>query len=145
MDPRVSLITLTTRDLGRAVRFYRDGLGWPLSTHSVEGEVAFFQSVGMVVGIYGLEQQLADAQIAEAGSGFGGIVLAHNVGSPEQVDAAVLEAVSAGATLVRTGFTASWGGYIGYFADPDGHVWEVAWNPDWPLAEDGSLTLPKSE
>jgi catechol 2,3-dioxygenase-like lactoylglutathione lyase family enzyme len=142
MEPRVTLITLTTRDLERAVRFYRDGLGWPLSEHSVAGDVAFFQAGGMVVGIYGLESQLADAQIAEAGTGFGGIVLAHNVRSATEVDAVLREAVAAGARLLRAGYTAPWGGYIGYFADPDGHTWEVAWNPGWPLAEDGSLTLP---
>ena len=142
MDPRVSLITLTTRDMDRAVRFYRDGLRWPLSERSVDGAVAFFQAGGMVVSIYGLENQLADAEISEAGSGFGGIILAHNVRTSAEVDSVLQEAVAAGATLVRTGHTAAWGGYIGYFADPDGHTWEVAWNPEWPLAEDGALILP---
>lgn len=142
MEPRISLITLTTRDLGRAVRFYRDGLGWTLSERSVEGQVAFFQAGGLVVSIYGLENQLADAHIEAAGSGFGGIVLAHNVRSREQVDAVLQEVVAAGATLLRAGHTAAWGGYIGFFADPDGHPWEVAWNPGFPLNEDGSLTLP---
>lgn len=142
MEPRVSLVTLTTRDIERAVRFYRDGLAWPLSASSVEGRVAFFQAGGMIVSIYGLADQLADAQIAEAGSGFGGIVLAHNVRSRDQVDAVLREAVAAGATLLRGGHAASWGGYIGYFADPDGHHWEVAWNPHFPLAEDGTVSLP---
>lgn len=142
MEPRVSLITLTTRDMARAVRFYRDGLGWPLSERSVTGEVAFFQAGGMVVSIYGLDNQLADAQIAAAGSGFGGIVLAHNVHAREQVDAVLQEAVAAGATLLRAGHTAAWGGYIGFFTDPDGHAWEVAWNPGFALADDGTLTLP---
>jgi catechol 2,3-dioxygenase-like lactoylglutathione lyase family enzyme len=141
VDPRISLVTLGTRDLERAIRFYRDGLGWPMSSAS-GGDVAFFKTGGAVLALYPRHLLAEDAQIVEIGSGFGGIALAHNVGSREQVDAVLAEAVAAGATLLKAARTAAWGGYSGYFADPDGYPWEVAWNPGFPLAEDGSVQLP---
>jgi uncharacterized protein len=141
VEPRVSLVTLGVRDLERAVRFYHDGLGWPLSGAS-GGDVAFFRTGGAVVALYPRELLAADARLPAAGSGFGGIALAHNVASREQVDAVLAEAAAAGATILKPAEAAEWGGYSGYFADPDGHPWEVAWNPAFPLAPDGSLQLP---
>jgi uncharacterized protein len=141
VEPRISLITLGTRDLARAIRFYRDGLGWPTSSAS-GGDVAFFRTGGAVLALDPRDLLADDAHLNPAGSGFGGITLAHNVASPEQVDAVLAEAVAAGATLLKPAQTAEWGGYSGYFADPDGYPWEVAWNPGFPLAQDGSVQLP---
>ena len=141
MEARISLITLGTRDLERAIRFYRDGLGWPTSSAG-GGDVAFFRTGGAVLALYPRDLLAEDARLDSAGSGFGGITLAHNVASREQVDAVLSEAVAAGATLLKSARTAEWGGYSGYFADPDGHPWEVAWNPGFPLAQDGSVQLP---
>lgn len=141
MEPRISLITLGTHDLARAIRFYRDGLGWPTSSAGGD-DVAFFRTGGAILALYPRHLLAEDAQLDPAGSGFGGITLAHNVGSREQVDAVLAEAVAAGATLLKPARTAEWGGYSGYFADPDGYPWEVAWNPGFPLAQDGSVLLP---
>ena len=141
MEPRISLVTLGTYDLARAIAFYRDGLGWPMSKAG-GGDAAFFQIGGAVLGLYPRHLLAEDAQLDPAGSGFGGITLAHNVSSREQVDAVLAEAVKAGATLLKAARTAEWGGYSGYFADPDGYPWEVAWNPGFPLAQDGSVQLP---
>ncbi|MDP8921415.1 MAG: VOC family protein [Chloroflexota bacterium] len=142
MEPRISLITLGVRDLPRAVRFYRDGLGWPVS--SVGGdEVAFFRTGGIVLSLYPRHLLAADANLPDEGAGFGGIALAHNVRSKELVDAVLAEVVRAGGTILKPAEDASWGGYSGYFADPDGYPWEVAWNPGFPLAEDGSVLLPE--
>lgn len=142
MEPRVSLITIGTRDFARAVRFYRDGLGWPMSSAS-QGDTAFFKTGGAVLTVWSREKLAADAQIPDdGGSGFGGITLSHNVPTREAVDTVLAEALAAGATLLVPARTAEWGGYIAHFADPDGYVWEVAWNPYFPLAEDGSIQLP---
>src|SRR5688572_2029393 len=141
VEPRISLITLGTRDLARAVRFYRDGLGWP-TTHESGSDVAFFRTSGAILALYPRDLLAEDAQLDPAGSGFGGITLAHNVRSRDDVDAVLVEAVAAGATLLKAARTVEWGGYSGYFADPDGYPWEVAWNPGFPLAEDGSVQLP---
>ena len=142
MEPRISLITLGVQDLPRAVRFYRDGLDWPMS--SVGGdEVAFFRTGGAVLALYPRDLLAADANLPAAGSGFGGITLAHNVASRELVDAVLAEAAAAGGTILKPAGDAEWGGYTGYFADPDGYPWEVAWNPHFPLAADGSVQLPE--
>lgn len=142
MEARISLITLGVADLPRAIRFYHDGLGWPRS--SVGGdEAAFFRAGGVVLSLYSHSSLAADASLPATGSGFGGIVLAHNVASREHVDAVLAEAVAAGGTLLRAAEEVSWGGYSGYFADPDGYPWEVAWNPGFPLAPDGSVQLPE--
>ena len=142
MEPRISLVTLGVRDLPRAVRFYRDGLGWPLSGAG-DADVAFFRTGGVVLALFRRDLLAADAQLPEEGIGFGGIVLAHNVRSKELVDAALAEAVAAGGTILRPAQDAFWGGYYGHFADPDGHPWEVAWNPGFALAEDGTIQLPE--
>ncbi len=128
MDPHVSLITLGVRDLERAVAFYRDGLGLPLR----EGDsgVAFFPLRGVWLALFSREALAEDAGVASAEQGFAGITLAHNVRTSEEVDALLKQAVSAGGQLIKAGGPASWGGYSGYFADPDGHLWEVAVNPE---------------
>ncbi len=142
MEPRVSFITLGVGDLERSLRFYRDGLGWPVSSGSVEHVVAFFRTGGVVLALFPRTDLAADAGIAPAGSGFCGIALAHNVRTREEVDAVLALAVAAGGSLLKPGVDASWGGYSGYFADPDGFPWEIAWNPGFPLDEDGKVQLP---
>jgi uncharacterized protein len=141
MDARISIVTLGVADLERSRRFYRDGLGWPLSSASNPG-IAFFRTAGVVLALYPRELLAADANLPAGGAGFAGITLAQNVASKDLVDAALAHAVSAGGALLKPAETAVWGGYSGYFADPDGYAWEVAWNPYFPLAEDGSLRLP---
>lgn len=142
MEPRISLITLGVADLERAVRFYRDGLGWPHSSVGA-GEVAFFRIQGTLLALYPRQALAADAGLPVAPPGFSGVILAHNVRSRVLVDVVMAEAVAAGATLVKSAQELSWGGYVGYVADPDGHVWEVAWNPGFPFADDGSVLVPE--
>ena len=141
MKPSVSLITLGVRNLQRAVAFYHDGLGWPLSGASVEGEVAFFRTGGTVLALWSREALAEDANVDSKRSGFSGFALAHNVAQKEEVDAVLEEAVSAGATVVREARDVFFG-RNGYFADPEGYLWEVAWNPSFPMTEDGTLRLP---
>lgn len=127
MQPRISMITLGVHDLDRAVRFYRDGLGFPQMESPPT--VAFFTLSGSWLGLYGHDALAEDATVPAAGGGFRGVALAHNVHAAAEVDAVLAQAVAAGATLVKPGQKVFWGGYAGYFADPDGHLWEVAWNP----------------
>jgi catechol 2,3-dioxygenase-like lactoylglutathione lyase family enzyme len=141
MEPRITLITLGVADLARSLAFYRDGLGWEPASASVEDEVAFFQLNGMVLALWGRGELARDAQVLDGG-GWGGIALAQNQVSREAVDDAVARAVAAGATVLKAPEPTDWGGYSGYVADPDGHAWEIAHNPFWPLSADGSLTLP---
>jgi catechol 2,3-dioxygenase-like lactoylglutathione lyase family enzyme len=137
VEQRLSLVTLGVANLDRARRFY-EALGWR-ETPRAEG-VVFFQSGGMVVGLWGREELAADSGVDDTG-GWGGITLAHNVASPAEVDAVIDEARTAGATIAREPAATFWGGYSGVFVDPDGHPWEVAHNPAWTLAEDGSIDL----
>jgi uncharacterized protein len=142
MEPRVSLITLGVSDLVRAQRFY-EAMGWKRSKASVEGEVAFYQAGGLALGLWSSRSLAEDARVEAEGSGFRRVALAHNVRTKEEVDQVLAEAVAAGAAITKPGedsphFT----GRTGYFADPDGHLWEVAWNPAFAIAEDGTLTLP---
>lgn len=127
MEPRVSLISLGVADLDRAVRFYRDGLGLPLRD-GPEG-IAFFETKGTWLSLYPRDKLAEDATVPPEGSGFPGFALAHNVRSEAEVDQVLAEAVAAGATLVKPGQKVFWGGYSGYFRDPDGFYWEVAHNP----------------
>lgn len=127
MQPRISMITLGVRDLATSVKFYEQGLGFPRMDSPPE--VAFFTLNGSWLGLYGREALAEDAQVSAAGSGFAGFTLAHNVHSEAEVDALIREAVNAGATLVKHPQKVFWGGYSGYFRDPDGHLWEVAHNP----------------
>jgi uncharacterized protein len=138
MEQRVSLITLGVADLQRAKRFYT-ALGWHTDTDP-SADVAFFQAGGMVVALWGREQLAEDSAVEDA-PGWGGVTLAHNVRSPEEVDRVIEEARAAGATIGREGAETFWGGYSGVFIDPDGHPWEVAHNPRWTVGEDGSVTL----
>ncbi len=124
---RISLITLGVSDLERSIRFYRDGLGLP-KRDGPDG-IAFFETRGTWLSLYPSKSLAEDARVSPDGSGFRGFTLAHNVASPEEVDRVLQQAVDAGATLVKPGEKASWGGYSGYFSDPDGFLWEVAWNP----------------
>ena len=139
MEQRVSLVTLGVRDLGRARRFY-EALGWTTGAAPAD-DVAFFQAGGMVVALWGREELAADSGVEDAG-GWGGVTLAHNVRSPADVDAVVEEARAAGAAVTREPAETFWGGYSGAFTDPDGHAWEIAHNPSWTLADDGSVRLP---
>jgi len=127
MKPRISMITLGVRDLAAAVDFYANGLGFPRMVS--EPEVAFFTLNGTWLGLYGRNALADDAQVPAAGKGFEGFALAHNVESEEAVDELMEQAVAAGATLVKQPQKVFWGGYSGYFKDPDGHLWEIAHNP----------------
>ena len=131
MEPRISIVTLGVSDLERSVTFYRDGLGLPTDYSS--GSVAFFQTAGTWLGLYPREAMADDASVPSEGHGFTGITLAHNVGSRPDVDATLAEAQAAGATIVKQAQDVFWGGYSGYFADPDGFLWEVAWNPHFEV------------
>jgi len=131
MEPRITLVTLGVSDLARSIRFYRDGLGLP--QRATPESVAFFEMRGMWLSLYAREALAEDATVSPEGSGFRGFTLAHNVRSPEAVDLLLADAVAAGATLVKPGQKVFWGGYSGYFADPDGFLWEIAWNPDLPI------------
>lgn len=132
MQPRISMITLGVADLDRAVDFYRNGLGLPLQDPKYR-DIAFFALDGAWLGLYPREHLAADANVPAEGTGFPGVTLAHNVASREEVDAVMNEAEAAGAAIVKPAWEAFWGGYSGYFADPDGYLWEVAWNPFLPL------------
>lgn len=127
MKPRISMITLGVRDLAASLRFYRDGLG--LAQMDSPPEVAFFALDGSWLALFGRESLAADAGVPAAGQGFAGFTLAHNVASEAAVDALIAEATAAGARLVKPAQKTAWGGYAGYFADPDGHLWEIAHNP----------------
>ena len=127
MKPRISMITLAVRDLPEAIRFYEQGLGFPRMDSPPE--VAFFTLNGTWLALYGREALAADAGVSDAGQGFEGFTLAHNVASEREVDAVISQAVDAGATLVKKPGKVFWGGYSGYFRDPEGHLWEVAHNP----------------
>lgn len=139
MDQRVSVVTLGTADLARARRFY-ETLGWR-SSCATDSDVVFFQCGGMVFSLWG-DDDLAKDSGVPLGSGFGGITLAYNVASPAEVDALIADAETAGATISRAPGKTFWGGYSGVFLDPDGNPWEVAHNPHWTLASDGSIHRP---
>lgn len=137
---RVSLITLGVADLAAAKAFYAR-LGWV--EHGAQPGVAFYQMQGQVLALFGRSDLAADQGRAGGALGTGAITLAQNFATEAEVDAAFAEALAAGATALKSPEKVFWGGYSGYWADPDGHVWEVARNPFWPLNEDGSLTLPE--
>lgn len=140
MEQRISLVTLGVRDLATSRAFYHR-LGWTESPPSND-DVAFFQCGGLVFGLWSRESLVDDARVGVAGTGFANLCLAHNVRSKDAVDATLRQARDAGATLRKPAQDAAWGGYSGYFADPDGFVWEVAWNPGFTIADDGSVKLP---
>ena len=140
MEQRLSIVTLGVADLNRSREFYAR-LGWRRSMEKAEG-VVFFQTGGMALGLYPREELAKDATIAAEGKGFNGITLAYNTRNRGEVDTVLAEAQAAGAKLVKPAQEAFWGGYSGYFADPDGFLWEVAWNPFFTIAKDGSIKLP---
>ncbi|GHB94542.1 VOC family protein [Cerasicoccus arenae] len=127
MKPRISMITLGVRDLAKSITFYEKGLGLPKMESPPE--VAFFTLNGSWLGLYGRDALAEDAKQSAEGSGFEGFALAHNLASEAEVDALMQEAQSAGATIVKEAQKVFWGGYSGYFKDPDGHLWEIAHNP----------------
>jgi catechol 2,3-dioxygenase-like lactoylglutathione lyase family enzyme len=130
VEPRLSFVTLGVRDLEAATRFYRDVL--KLTPLPTPPGIVFFELGQTWLSLYSREELAADAGVAEQGHGFTGITLAHNVRSPDQVDALLAEIAAGGGRIVKQGTKAEWGGYSGYFADPDGVLWEVAWNPHFP-------------
>jgi uncharacterized protein len=139
MEPRVSLITLGVADLERASQFYA-ALGW---VGQEVQETVFVQAGPLAIVLWGREKLAADAGIADTrADGFGGIALAHNVHSRQEVDEIITAAEAAGAAVTKPAAATFYGGYSGYFTDPDGHAWEIAHNPGFSLAPDGSLTLP---
>jgi uncharacterized protein len=138
MEQRLSLVTLGVAELARAKRFY-EALGWVTNTDP-ELDVVFFQAGGMVVALWDRASLAEDSGVEDPG-GWGGVTLAHNVRSPEEVDRVIYEADAAGATIPRRGAETFWGGYSGVFVDPDGHPWEVAHNPRWTIEEDGSIRI----
>ena len=135
----MSLVTLGVADLRRARRFYENGLGWTPGFAS--DDVVFYETGGPIIGLWSRRALAADAQIEDDDSSFSGIALAHNVRSRADVEAVLAEAAAAGAAILKPAEDTPWGGYSGYFADLDGHLWEVAWNPAWRIGENGSVKL----
>lgn len=129
MKPKISIITLGVADLAAALRFYRDGLGLPTHDYEEGANIAFFELEGTWLALYPLAKLREEADVQWSGGGTQTITLARNVGSPAEVDAALAEAERAGAALVKPAAETFWGGYSGYFSDPDGYLWEVAHNP----------------
>lgn len=140
MEPRISLVTLGVDDLDRAVRFY-EAMGLKRNMNATDG-VAFFQMGGLVLGLWGREHLATDAGISSGRGGFSGVSLAYNTRTEAEVDEVLDKAERSGGRIVKPAQRAFWGGWYGYFADTEGHLWEVAHNPDFPIAEDGSISLP---
>lgn len=140
LERRISLITLGVSDVARSTEFYAR-LGWTKSSASND-DVTFIQLKGIVLGLFSRASLAADADVENTPSGFAGMTLAYNVSSEIGVDAVVKFAVSCGARLVKAPEKVFWGGYSGYVADPDGHLWEIAYNPFFPQDEHGHVILP---
>ena len=141
MPPHISLITLGVADVAKATSFY-ERLGFVRSKRASQESVSFFQAGPVVPALWGRDAQRDDAQAAEFWTGNGGIAVAQNLTSEAQVDAMMARAEAAGARILKPAAKTFWGGYDGYFADLDGHVWEVAFNPFWELDEGGRVRLP---
>ncbi|MDP6707806.1 MAG: VOC family protein [Alphaproteobacteria bacterium] len=139
MEQRLSVITLLVRDLAAARSFYLDGLGWRASPSGGD-EITFVDAGGVVLGLYPREAFRNEVEVAAAGGAT--VTLAHNVLSREEVDTVLAEAEAAGGRIVKPAQEAFWGGYSGYVADPDDHLWEIVWNPFWSLDEAGRVVLP---
>jgi uncharacterized protein len=140
MEQRVSIITLGVADLKRSHEFY-ERLGWRRSMAKSE-DIIFFQAGGVALALFPRDELAKDANIPSDGRGFSGISLAYNTRSREEVDSVLAHAEAAGATLLKPAQDAPWGGYSGYFSDSDGFLWEVVWNPYFPIAPDGSIRIP---
>ncbi|QFU18172.1 VOC family protein [Microvirga thermotolerans] len=142
MQPRLSLVTLGVSDMARSRAFY-EAWGWKASAAS-EPAVTFFQANGLALALFGRADLARDAGVEDRPTGFAAVTLAYNARSKAEADNVYARAIAAGATPVKPLQDAAWGGYSGYCADPDGHLWEVAWNPYFPLDEQGHLYLPDS-
>jgi len=142
ISPRVSLVTLGVADVAASSAFY-ERLGFRRSATAGNETIAFFALDNLVLGLYPRSSLAEDAHVPDTPPGFDGITLAQNRSSRQEVDAALLAAVKAGARLMKPARKVFWGGYSGYFADPDGHLWEVAYNPFFPLDDDGAIILPE--
>lgn len=127
MDPKITLVTLGVTDIDESIRFYRDGLGFPMNEREDDSDVAFFELEGTWLSLYPRDLLAQDATVPNDETGFSGITLAHNVSSRDKVDAVLTEADAAGGRIVKPAQDVFWGGYSGYFADPDDHLWEVAY------------------
>lgn len=141
MRQQLNIVTLGVEDLQRSLKFYEDGLGWKPSSASNEN-IAFFQMGGVVFSLYPREKLAEDAKIKSDGGGFSGITLAYNAKDEAEVDKVLQQVESLGAKIVKKAEKVFWGGYSGYFADFDGHLWEVAWNPFFKFDEWDNLVLP---
>ncbi len=142
MEQRLSLVSLGVADVAAASDFY-ERLGWRRSEKNSNEAITFFQLGGIILGLYGRQALAEDIGLKSGdGSGFRGLTLAHNARSKADVDALLSEAEAAGATIAKPAEEVFWGGYSGYFRDPDGHYWEVAWNPFFPIGADGAIALP---
>lgn len=141
MEQRISLVTLGVGDLAASTRFY-EALGWRRSVRAAEG-VSFFQAGSLALGLYPFGDLARDAGIPAERTGFHGVALAYNTRTRDEVDAVLAEAEAAGGRLTKPAEETFWGGYSGYFADLDGHLWEVAWNPGFTLDATGALLLPE--
>jgi uncharacterized protein len=137
MEQRISVVTLGVKDLGTSRRFYADGLGWKPVYE--DQEIIFFQAGGLIFALFPRDQLAADFQADAATFGRAAMALAYNVRARSEVDPLLERAAAAGAKILRPAREAAWGGYSGYFADPDDFAWEVAWNPAWRIAPDGSV------
>lgn len=142
MEQRLSLVTLGVTDLARARRFYEEGLGW--TKNNSEEEVAFYQLNGLILAVWTRADLAEDANVADTGATFSGIALAYNTRGHDEVDAVLALAEAAGGMILKPAHEVFWGGYSGYFADPDGHAWEVAWNPGWSIDETGHVSMTAS-
>jgi predicted lactoylglutathione lyase len=142
MSPNVTLITLGVADVATATVFY-ERLGFVKSRSASQASVSFFKAGGVVLALWSRDAQREDANASAIWNGNGGIAVAQNVASEDEVDAVMARAESAGARILKPAAKAFWGGYNGYFADPDGNLWEVAFNPHWGLDEGGLIKLPE--
>lgn len=140
MQPRLTLVTLGVADVARSRAFY-EALGFAASSES-KAEVVFMDAGGAILALWGRSALAEDAAVADRPTGFSAIALAWNTRSESEVDAAMARAQEAGATIPKPAVKTFWGGYAGYFADPDGHLWEVAYNPFWPMDAEGRIELP---
>ena len=142
MEPRLSIITLGVRDLAASYKFYHEGLGLP-TTNKPESGIIFFQTSGVCLALYPLEKLAEDVSpdFSRERSNFPGITLAHNTRVKEEVDTILTLAEKAGAKIEKAAQDTFWGGYSGYFSDPDGYLWEVAYSDNWEFNEDGSLLI----